>query len=277
LIQAPLASPVDTTRYVVQITNSCGVGFDTVLVNVITPALQEFGGGSICLGDTIAAWATGAVSYSWTPAMWVISEDEAIVYVSPETTTLFEVTGVDAYNCLATESVNVAVYPRADIDAGPDAYFEYPDSVMLFGNALGFPCYWWPAEGLSCDTCEVTIASPLEATTYHLSILDNFGCINDDTVYVRPYYPIYVPNTFTPNEDGINDVFRVSGQAVTGFHLVIFDRWGMTVFESFDMQIPWTGDVGSGYFAPNDVYNWVVEFDSLDRRTKLQGHVVLAR
>ena len=277
LIQAPWASPFDTTLYVVQITNSCGVGFDTVRVNVITPVLQAFGGGSICLGDTIAAWATGAVSYSWTPAMWVISEDDATVYVSPETTTLFEVTGVDAYNCLATESVNVAVYPRADIDAGPDAYFEYPDSVMLFGNALGFPCYWWPAEGLSCDTCEVTIASPLEATTYHLSILDNFGCINEDTVYVRPYYPIYVPNTFTPNEDGINDVFRVSGQAVTGFHLVIFDRWGMTVFESFDMQTPWTGDVGSGYYAPNDVYNWVVEFDSLDRRTKLQGHVVLVR
>ena len=277
LVQAPWASPLDTTRYVVQITNSCGVGYDTVLVNVINPELQAFGGGSICLGDTIAAWATGAVSYAWTPALWVFSEEDAIVYLSPETTTVFEVTGVDAYNCLATASVTVAVYPRADIEAGPDAYFEYPDSVMLFGNAQGFQCYWWPADGLSCDTCEVTLASPLEATTYHLAIVDDFGCVNDDTVYVRPYYPLYVPNTFTPNDDGINDVFRVSGQPVTGFHMVIFDRWGMKVFESFDLQTPWIGDAGSGYYAPNDVYNWVVEFDSLDRRTKLKGHVALVR
>jgi gliding motility-associated-like protein len=277
LVQAPWASPLDTTLYVVQITNSCGVGFDTVLVNVINPSLQAFGGGSICLGDTIAAWATGAVSYTWRPALWVISSEEALVYVSPETTTVFEVTGVDTYNCLATDSVMVAVYPRADIDAGPDAYFEYPDSVMLFGNALGFQCYWWPSDGLGCDTCAVTLASPLEATTYHLAIVDDFGCINDDTVYVRPYYPLYVPNTFTPNDDGINDVFWVSGQPVTGFHIVIFDRWGMKVFESFDMQTPWTGNAGGGYYAPNDVYNWVVEFDSLDRRTKLKGHVALVR
>jgi len=64
---------------------------------------------------------------------------------------------------------------------------------------------------------------------------------------------------------------------VSGFHLVIFDRWGMNVFESFDMNIPWTGDLESGYYAPNDVYNWVLEFDSLDRRSKLKGHVVLVR
>jgi gliding motility-associated-like protein len=148
---------------------------------------------------------------------------------------------------------------------------------MLFGNALGFDCYWWPSDGLSCDTCEQTIASPSLPTTYHLAIVDDFGCVNDDTVYVRPYFPLYVPNTFTPDADGVNDVFRVVGQSVTGFHLTIYDRWGMTVFESYDMQTPWTGDAGSGYYAPNDVYNWVLEYDTLERRTKVAGHVVLAR
>jgi gliding motility-associated-like protein len=275
--QSPFASPPDTTLFLVQVTNSCGTGFDSVYVNVIHPNVQAFGGGSICLGDTIGAWASGAVSYVWTPATWATPSNEALVYLSPENTTVFEVTGIDEYNCLETQEVTVSVYPSAEIDAGPDGYFDFPDSVMLFGNALGFDCYWWPSDGLSCDTCEVTWASPQQPTTYHLSIVDGFGCVNDDTVYVRPYFPIYVPNTFTPNDDGINDVFRVEGVAVTGFHLVIFDRWGMTVFESFDMNTPWTGDAGSGYFAPNDVYNWVLEYDSLDRRTKLKGHVVLVR
>jgi gliding motility-associated-like protein len=277
VVQQPIATPNDTTQFVVQITNSCGVGFDSVSVYVIHPSVEAFGGGSICLGDSIAAWASGALSYVWSPSAWASPANESLVYLSPENTTTFEVTGVDEFNCLATASVTVSVYPRAEIDAGPDGYFDYPDSVMLFGNAMGFDCYWWPSEGLSCDTCEVTWASPAEPTTYHLAIVDDFGCVNDDTVFVRPFFPLFVPNTFTPNDDGINDVFRVTGMPVTGFHLVIFDRWGMNVFESYDMAIPWTGDGGSGYYAPNDVYNWVLEFDSLDRRSKLQGHVVLAR
>jgi len=277
VVQAPLAMPDDTTQFVVQITNSCGTGYDSVLVNVIHPLINVFGGGSICLGDTIAAWASGALTYVWSPATWATPANEALVYLSPENTTVFEVTGVDEFNCLASESITVSVYPSAEIDAGPDGYFDFPDSVMLFGNAMGFECYWWPSEGLSCDTCEITWASPSETTTYHLSIVDDFGCVNDDTVYVRPFFPLYVPNTFTPNADGINDFFMVTGMPVSGFHLVIFDRWGMNVFESFDMNIPWTGDLGSGYYAPNDVYNWVLEFDSLDRRSKLKGHVVLVR
>ena len=277
VVQSPMASPQDTTLFVVQISNSCGSGFDSVLVNVIHPALQAFGGGSVCLGDTISAWATGAQTYSWSPAVWAAPSNEAFVILSPESTTTFEVTGVDAFNCLSTQSVDVFVYPQADIDAGPDAYFDFPDSIMLYGNALGFDCYWWPSDGLSCDTCEQTLASPEVPTTYHLAILDDFGCINDDTVYVRPFYPVFVPNTFTPNADGINDVFRVEGQGITGFHMQIFDRWGIPVFESFDINTPWTGDSGGGYFAPNDVYDWVVEYDSRDRRTKLSGHVVLAR
>jgi gliding motility-associated-like protein len=276
-IQDPIASPDDTTLYVVEITNSCGSGFDSVTVNVIHPEMEVFGGGNICAGDTIAAWATGALSYSWSPAAAANPSDAALVYLSPENSTVFEVTGVDEFNCVATASVNVNVYPRAEIDAGPDAHFDYPDSIMLYGNAMGFACYWWPSDGLSCDTCEQTLASPVEPTVYHLAIVDDFGCVNDDSVFVRPYFPLFVPNAFTPNADGVNDVFQVSGKTVTGFHFTIFNRWGMKVFESFDMQTPWTGDAGSGYYAPNDIYNWVLEYDSLERRSRFAGHVVLAR
>jgi len=277
VVQAPWASPADTMLYVVEVTNSCGSGYDSVMVNVIHPVLQAYGGGSICLGDTIGAWATGALSYTWTPTLWASPANEASTILSPQSTTLFSVTGVDAFNCLSTDSVQVYVYPQADIDAGPDAYIDFPDSAMLFGNALGFPCYWWPSEGLSCDTCEQTLASPSEPTTYHLAIVDDFGCVNEDTVRVHPYFPLFVPNAFTPNADGINDVFLVGGIALSGFHLIIFDRWGTTVFESFDMNEPWLGDDGGGYYAPNDAYNWILEFDSRERRTKLIGHVILAR
>ena len=107
-------------------------------------------------------------------------------------------------------------------------------------------------------------------------VLEGTVIING-VITVNELFNLFVPTAFTPNGDGINDVFRVSGQPVTGFHMVIFDRWGMKVFDAFDLQTPWIGDAGSGYYAPNDVYKWVVEFDSLDRRTKLKGHVALVR
>jgi gliding motility-associated-like protein len=275
--QAPLASPEDTTQYSVTITNPCGVGVDVVTVNVIHPQLEVSGGGSICAGDTIGAHASGAAAYYWKPAAMATPSDAADVVLSPSSTTTFEVTGVDEFNCVSTESVVVFVYPIAEIEAGPDAYFNSPDSVRLYGNALGFPCYWWPSEGLSCDSCEQPMASPLVPTVYHLSIVDDFGCVNDDSVYVQPFYPVFVPNAFSPNGDGINDIFLVQGIDLRGFHLMIYDRWGILVFETHDIAEPWQGQGLTQYYVTSDVYNWVVEYDSLDRTTRLTGHVTIAR
>jgi len=148
---------------------------------------------------------------------------------------------------------------------------------MLYGNALGFPCYWWPSEGLSCDTCEQPLASPGETTVYHLAVIDDYGCVNEDSVTVRPYYPVYVPSTFTPNGDGVNDVFFVGGLPQEGFHLQIFDRWGNLVFETKDQREPWLGQGPSDYYVASAVYNWIVRFESLDRRTELKGHVTVVR
>ena len=277
LLQDPVASPLDTTLYQVSITNPCGTGVDEVQINVIHPLVTAWGGGSICTGDSIAAFASGAVEYYWRPTQFIASPDGSMAMLFPTTTTTFEVTGYDAFNCASTASVDVFVFPVADIEAGPDAYFNAPDSVMLYGNALGFPCYWWPSEGLSCDTCEQPLASPTSITVYHLAVTDEYGCVNEDSMTVRPYFPIYVPNSFTPNGDGVNDVFLVGGIKPTGFHLLIFDRWGNLVFETKDMDEPWLGQGPSDYFVSTEVYNWVIFFDSLERRTELSGHVVVVR
>lgn len=276
-VQDPEASPADTTQYQVAVTNPCGTGVDIVTVNVIHPELTAWGGGSICRGDSIVAYAAGSENYYWRPAVHASPAEGDTVMLFPTETTTFEVTGIDEFNCVAERTVNVFVYPAADIDAGPDAYFNNPDSVQLFGNALGFPCYWWPSTGLSCDSCEQPMASPVVPTVYHLQVYDSYGCVNTDSVYVQPFYPVYVPNVFTPNNDGINDEFFVRGLGITGYHLLIYNRWGVLVFESFDMNVPWLGQSREDFYVPNDVYNWTVEFDSLDRKTVIKGHVTVAR
>ncbi|MFN9972999.1 MAG: gliding motility-associated C-terminal domain-containing protein, partial [Phycisphaerae bacterium] len=70
---------------------------------------------------------------------------------------------------------------------------------------------------------------------------------------VKPYYPIWVPNTITPNNDGINDTFYAAGVNIEGFHLKIFDRWGALVFESTDPEETWNGGT-DGYYVQNGTY-----------------------
>jgi gliding motility-associated-like protein len=145
------------------------------------------------------------------------------------------------------------------------------------GNPFGFDFYWWPENGLSCTDCVYPIATPEVETWYHLAVIDHNGCVTDDSVFVKPYYPVWVPNAFTPDNDGINDYFKAYGVNIQGFHMMIFDRWGIKVFESYDIDEVWMGEFTSDYYVQNDVYNWVIEFDSIDRRTTMSGHVTLLR
>ncbi len=276
-IQNPFANPTDTTLYSVTIYNPCGQGTDYVTVNVIIPDVDATGGGTICPGDTIGASATGAELYLWQPAMYSNPSNESATVLSPPYSMWIDVTGVDEFNCIGHDSVYVYVHPSASVDAGPDQYFEYPGSAYLLGNAFGFDFYWWPETGLSCTDCIYPVASPEVETVYHLAVIDHNGCVTDDSVFVKPYYPVWVPNAFTPDNDGINDYFKAYGINVEGFHMMIFDRWGIKVFESYDIDEVWMGELHSDYYVQNDVYNWVIEFDSIDRRTSMSGHVTLLR
>jgi gliding motility-associated-like protein len=112
---------------------------------------------------------------------------------------------------------------------------------------------------------------------YYLFVTDGFGCVAQDSVFVKPYFPLWVPNTITPNNDGINDVFRAYGDNIEGFSMKIFDRWGVKIFESTNIEDVWLGGVSELYYVQNDTYVWVIEYDTLERREKLVGHVNVVR
>ncbi len=77
---------------------------------------------------------------------------------------------------------------------------------------------------------------------------------------------MYIPNSFSPNNDGINDVFHAEGNAIdpASFHLMIFDRWGEKVFETFDMDKVWEGDFQNGdYYVKDSFYQYVLKVKSV--------------
>ncbi|MBX2929514.1 MAG: gliding motility-associated C-terminal domain-containing protein [Saprospiraceae bacterium] len=104
-----------------------------------------------------------------------------------------------------------------------------------------------PENTLECAYCPGTIAWPTTTTHYTVSVEDSLGCTEIAGVWVtvRPQRTVYIPNAFSPNGDGINDVFTVYG-AAGDFELrrlMIFNRWGSLVFESTGN--PWAGDSSS--------------------------------
>lgn len=274
--QNPMASPQFTTTYTVAITNACGSGTSQVTVVVIIPEVEVFGGGTICRGEYVPAWATGGEDYFWTPGQYAFPPYGDTTWLSPPETMAFTVAGIDNNGCGAQDTVWVYVLPLPEVNAGPDQYYEFPGSVYLFGNTFGLDYTWSPPDYLSCTDCPYPTASPPSEIWYTLSTTDQNGCIGRDSVLVKPYYPIWVPNTITPNNDGINDTFYAAGVNIEGFHLKIFDRWGALVFESTDPEETWNGGT-DGYYVQNGTYVWTIEYDTIDRRERMVGHVNVIR
>ena len=275
-IQNPTASPSNSITYNVSITNACGAGNSEVSLNVIELNVVASEGGTVCLGEYYPIEASGADFYSWLPFSSVVNSSASSTLANAPFSQWITVVGTDVNGCADTDSLYMNILPLPEVDAGPDQYFDYPGSTTLFGNTFGLAYNWFPSTGLSCADCAFPTAVPAEPTWYYLTTTNNTGCVGIDSVYVRPYFPVYVPNAITPNGDGLNDVFLVVGENLTGFHLQIFDRWGLMIFETKNPNEPWLGGY-KGYFVPNDIYTWKLTFDSLERRQELIGHVTVIR
>jgi len=97
-----------------------------------------------------------------------------------------------------------------------------------------------------------------------LAVKDVNGCV-DTTLKSLDFSPdliVHIPNSFTPDADGLNDVFlpTIDGDDLTYYRLIVFDRWGTIIFESLDKNKGWLGDVReNGYYAISDAYNYMME------------------
>ena len=117
-----------------------------------------------------------------------------------------------------------------------------------------------------------------------LTVTDANGCTDfiEGEIIIRNIFQYYLPNTFTPNNDGLNDVITMVGSDIdeNRFKLEVFNRWGDIVFSSNDPKTTWTGNTYNGdYFCPEGVYNWnaVVISKTTGERFEIQGHLNLIR
>jgi len=191
---------------------------------------------------TATASATGGTgssyTYLWSPGSATTS---TITGIAAGT---YTVTITDSLGCTQTATGTVGTAGSPPVDAGTTTTIVSGGSTVLVGTAGAGATYsWTPPGSLSCDTCASPIASPTTTTTYTLTITLN-GCTSTDTVTVfveEECGELFVPNVFSPNGDGNNDVLQVYGNCILDFEFAIFDRWGQKVFEITDPALTWDG------------------------------------
>ncbi|MCB0627819.1 MAG: gliding motility-associated C-terminal domain-containing protein, partial [Saprospiraceae bacterium] len=197
----------------------------------------------------------------------------------------------DTSGCTALAEVFLSEPPEVLVEAQPDtAYLRLGESVEL--EALGHfsveSYLWTPALWLDCFDCAEVWATPLESTIYEVSVATADGCTDSDRVVVIVEKPedVYIPNAFSPNDDGYNDRFTVfAGPSVVRVnYLRIYHRWGGSVFEADDLapndlSAGWDGrDRGSGQRLNSGVFVYLCEVEYLDGRKQLfEGDVLLVR
>jgi gliding motility-associated-like protein len=146
---------------------------------------------------------------------------------------------------------------------------------------------WTPGSGLSCDTCLNPVATPPQTTLYKITAVTKNGCEDSGIILllVNKNVSIYVPNAFSPNNDGVNDVIMIfadPNKVANIKSFLVFSRWGETVYEYYNFQpndpaYGWDGSHRGEMMNPA-VFAWFAEVEFVDGRVELfEGDVTLVR
>jgi len=280
---AAQAFPIVSTNYTIMgVNNGFGINCTMtkeILIEVlpkITPNISL--SVTICNGQSARLVADGSNTYSWTPSGSLNNGTLANPVANPSVTTMYTVNISNYGNCTVPATVMVRVNPTPTVYAGEDFAVNLDEPMYLNANGSG-TLTWTAGEGIFCSVCPNSQIMPKISGCYKVRATNNFNCIAEDEVCIEvtTNYNIYIPNIFTPNDDGLNDVFIVYGTGLTKFEMLIFDRWGEKLFSSNDQLKGWDG-VFKGKLSKNDVYPYLIKYVSLDGKTHTKsGHVTLLK
>jgi len=272
----PVVSPITSTTYFVNVGNSCGLTLDSVHVEVQVVVTDAWPDTTICPGERVSLYANGASQYTWSPATGLNSASGSPITAAPAATTTYRVIAASSAGCTDTAFVTVELFPEPFVSAGEDQQIDFGDQARLQATGNGLIA-WLPDPTLGCLVCADPLAFPQVSTLYTVTLTDTNGCKATDEVFVIVDGTLYVPNTFTPDGDGINDVFFAKATEVKTFKLLVFNRWGQMIFEGDNLDRFWDGTY-NGTRSPIDTYVWRIDLTEISGESRVHyGHVNLVR
>jgi len=284
-------SPIVTTTYTVTVTDHCGTPPATanVVVNVFPVPQPVFNAGvySGCSPLYVEfSDLTGPGVQNW---LWNFGDPASgLMNTSSLQSPVHTFTGSGSYSisldiitsdgCQGSTTLNnmIQVYsnPTASFTATPNPASSVEPTVSYYDQSINAGSWYWNFGDVVSQSNTSVLQNPMH--TYSnpgsymvwLVVESPQGCIDSVslTVNVTEDYAFYVPNAFSPNDDGINDIFRPKGISIDPdkYEMYIYDRWGQEVFMTKDINHGWDGRVSNGReIAKQDVFSWVIRFSKI--------------
>jgi hypothetical protein len=262
----PTISNVPAGTYSITVTDAIGC---TRIANAVVnqPALFSINLGAnvfLCSGeDALLDAGANGTDYAWSTgdnSQTILVETEGTYYVAV----------VNSNGCVASDTVEVATATvLVDATADPSNIVERDTTLLTAtpsGDITDGNYVWTPSQNLSCNDCPAPTAQPPITTTYSVTYIDDNGCSATDTITVTVVpgeYYFYMPNAFSPDGNGENEIIFPIMKGVKQFTWRIWNRWGQMVFECVNSTQPcqWDGKVNGKILDPTVlVWEAVVEF-----------------
>ncbi len=237
-----------------------------------------------------------ATANAETPVFFIWNLGDDITSTQPDPLQLYENPGtynvsMHAYTtsgCVSdiyinlNDAVTIHPAPTSGFIIEPDIIsIEDPTVSVMDSTGTGVTCIYQFSDGGSLEGFDGSYTFTEFGRQSITQIITNeFGCTSTAKGYINIGGTVFfLPNSFTPDFDGINDAWLPSAIGVAQYNVRIYDRWGELIFESNDVKEPWQGNKkGSEYFVQNGIYNYIVTYqDLIGKTTQLKGNIIISR
>lgn len=290
----PLVWPPDSMVYRVTGTNSTGCSISRIVrVWTIDKVVADIVGGDrlVCEGVAVPLEvrvleaSANDTNYLWSPDFFMDNVNSPTPVVAPPPGTYAYSVLVSSKTCEPdTATVNITISPSPTLEAGDDQTVAVGTTVQLYAASPDNVTYSWvnPLDDLSCLDCRRPFITATQSQTVYVSAINEFGCKTLDSVVLRVVScdpeSVFIPNTFTPNGDGLNDVLYVRGIGLRKLdYFRVYDRWGRVVFETRNIGEGWDGTIGNRG-ADNATYVYMMKGECTSGSTvEKSGNVTIVR
>lgn len=289
----PQVWPPDSMIYRVTGFNSTGCSISRIVrVWVIHKVVADIGiddtlvcdGGNVRFDLDVYEASFNDTSFLWSPSTYLSSPlVEDPVLDAPTGDYTYTVI-VSSSTCEPdTDKIHVVIAPNPVVEAGDDQVVTPGTQIQLWAASPDDVNYvWYPVDEMSCTNCRRPYLTANQNQTIPVVVTNQYGCTDTDYVEIRVVEckpeMVYVPNTFTPNGDGLNDKLYVRGIGLRALNYFrVFDRWGRLVYDSKNISDGWDGTI-NGKEADVATYVYVLNgYCSSGQEVEKSGNVTLIR
>jgi gliding motility-associated-like protein len=286
----PIASPSVTTVYTVTSNASALCKTSATQTITVLPSVTTATSNALtCSGNTVQLQAINGANYSWSPASGLSCSNCSNPIASPSVTTIYTVTS-NASSCVsaATQTITIVPYASASYSAGAASASAFPVNIVITNSSTAATSYYWTFTGATLTNTSSATTPNFSANspgTYSISLIASNGNGCNDTLTSTIVIPdfalaptIVIPNVFTPNGDGVNDLFFPIMTSFKDANCVIYDRWGAKIYELKTVNDKWNGETEDGKLCPNGTYFYIFKGEDLMKKNYLlKGYVQLLR